>query len=71
MALLQNQFGMSTLVGTRVSGINVITVEFYSASSSDTITPGEAVKLASTVNGLVTKVAACTALTDQMFGVVL
>lgn len=70
MALLQNQFGMSNTVGTRVSG-GSLTVEFYSATSTDTIVPGEAVALSSTVNGQVTKVAKGSALTSKYMGVVL
>lgn len=71
MALNQNQFAMATLTGTKVSGVNVITCEFYSASASDTIAAGEAVILSSTTNGLVTKVAKGTGATDLYIGVVL
>jgi len=71
MALNQNQFAMQTLAGTKVYGTNVQTVEFYSASPTATITPGEMVVLASTTAPLVTKVAKGTALTDPFYGVVL
>ena len=71
MALLQNQFAMSTVVGTKVSGTNVITVEAYDASAATAFVPGEAVKLYSTTNGLVPKVAKGSAATDLYFGVIL
>ena len=71
MSLNPNQFTLSTLAGTKVSGDNVMTVEFYSATSTDTIAPGTAVIIASTATGLVTKVSAGAGLTAAWFGVVL
>jgi len=71
MTQLQNQFAMSVEVGHKIAGLNVQTVEFYSATGTDTIAPGRFVKIASTTRGLVTKVAAGAALTDPYFGVVL
>ncbi len=71
MTLLQNQFAMSTEVGRKIAGSNVQSVEFYSATGTDTIAPGEAVCIASTTRGLVTKVAKGAAVaTDDFFGVV-
>jgi hypothetical protein len=70
MALNQNQFGMTTTKGTLISGKSM-TVEFYSATATDTITPGEFVKLVSTTTGLVTKASVGSAATDAYFGVVL
>lgn len=71
MALLQNQFLPSTLAGTKVSGTNVISAEFYSATSTDTVSPGEFVTFSSTTNGQVTRVAKGSALTSAYVGVVL
>lgn len=76
MALNQNQFSMSTLVGTldAGSGAPVITCEFYSATSTDVVVPGEMVILAATTAGLsadVPHVVKGSALTDKYFGVVL
>jgi hypothetical protein len=62
---------MSTIKGQRVSGTDVLTVEFYSATPTDTIVPGAGVIIHSTVNGLVTKVKAGAAVTADWFGVVL
>jgi hypothetical protein len=47
MALNQNQFALETLKGTKIAGHedNVMTVEFYSATATDTIAPGSFVKL--------------------------
>lgn len=72
MALNQNQFSMATTVGTLVSPNSpVMTVEFYSASASATLVPGEMVCLGSTVAPNVTKVIKGTGLTSAYFGVVL
>jgi hypothetical protein len=74
MALLQNQFKLSTLKGTKVFGHedNVMSVQFYSASIGDTVTPGELVLLDSaTPVGSVPRVVKGSALTDAYFGVVL
>ena len=71
MALLQNQFGLTTEVGTLVSGSNVQTVEFYSASPTDTIVAGEMVVLGATPSGAVPKASKGSALTDLFLGVVL
>ena len=71
MALLQNQFAMSTVVGTKVSGTNVITVQAYDASAATQFVPGEVVKMASTTNGLVPVVQKGSAATDLYLGVIL
>jgi predicted RecA/RadA family phage recombinase len=70
MALNQNQFGMLTTAGTRIAG-QTMTVEFYSASASATLVPGEMVCIGSTVAPNVTKVIKGTGLTSAYFGVVL
>jgi len=70
MALTMNQFEMATLKGTLESG-SVIECEFYSASASATVIPGEFVCLGSTVAPNVTKVIKGTGLTSAYFGVVL
>lgn len=70
MALTMNQFKMATLVGTLDSG-PAMEVEFYSASASATLVPGEFVCLGSTVAPNVTKVIKGTGLTSAYFGVVL
>jgi hypothetical protein len=70
MALNQNQFGMVTTAGTRISGATM-TVEFYDASAATTLVPGEMVCLGSTVAPNVTKVIKGTGLTSAYFGVVL
>jgi hypothetical protein len=74
MALLQNQFKLSTLKGTKVFGHedNVMSVQFYSATNTDTLAPGEFVLLdSSTPAGSVPRVVKGSALTDAYFGVVL
>ena len=71
MSFSQNQFAMSTSVGTRLWGTNVITARFYSASPSDTLTPGEFVCLASTTNGGVTQVIKGSGLTSRYIGIAL
>ena len=70
MTLNQNQFGMLTTVGTRISGPSM-TVEFYDASAATTLVAGEMVCIGATVRPNVTKVIKGTALTDAYFGVVL
>lgn len=71
MALLQNQFSMSTVVGTKVSGTNVRTVELYDASPTTAFVPGEMVVLSSTAAGTVPKAIKGSALTDLFYGVIL
>lgn len=71
MALDQNQFSITTLAGTKVQGEAILTAEFYSASSTDTIAAGYPVALASTTNGLVSKVAAGADESASWVGVVL
>lgn len=73
MALNQNQFAMSTLKGTMDSAGSSapLTCEFYSATSTDTVSAGEFVVIASTAAVNVTKVAKGSAVTDAFFGVVL
>jgi hypothetical protein len=74
MALNQNQFSISTTKGTLDTGIGAaysMSAEFYDASPSATIAPGEAVLLAATTNGTLTKVKKGSAVSDAFFGVVL
>ena len=70
MALNQNQFSISTLKGTKDSGVS-IDCEFYSATSTDVVTPGEVVILSSTLAPGVSKVAVGADATLKAFGVVL
>jgi hypothetical protein len=71
MALLQNQFAMTTLVGTKVSGTNVMPVEAYDADPATTFVPGEMVTIKATNSGTVTKVIKGSAATDLYVGVIL
>ena len=71
MSLLQNQFTLSTLQGTKVQGLDVLTAEFYSATPADTMAAGYPVALASTDNGYVSKVAAGGSVSASWIGVVL
>lgn len=73
MALNQNQFTISTLQGTMDSGGSgaSLSVEFYSATSTDVITPGEAVVIASTPAVGVTRVQAGVDVTSAYRGVIL
>lgn len=73
MALNQNQFVMSTLKGTLDSGGSgaSLTCEFYSASPTATVSPGEFVLIASTPAVGVTRVSKGSAVGDAYFGVVL
>lgn len=71
MALNQNQFALTTTAGTKTAGTNIRTCEFYSATATDTIAPGTAVAISSTVNGLVTKVAKGADTDGAWYGVVL
>lgn len=71
MTLLQNQFAMTTVAGTKLSGMNVITAELYDASAATAFVPGEFVVLGSTVNATVPKVIKGTGLTNLYFGVIL
>lgn len=74
MALNQNQFALETLKGTKYAGheCTVITAEFYSATSTHTITPGEFVILSSaSVAGKVPRVAKGADATGDYIGVVL
>jgi hypothetical protein len=66
-----NAFTPSNVLGQRISGSNVLSVEFYSATADDLATPGMAVKVSPTTAGLVTKVAALAASTDVSLGVIL
>ena len=68
--LAQNQFSIVPVAGSKISGSNVSTCEFYSATATDTISAGEAVILASTLNGQRTKVSAGTGAASLYFGVV-
>lgn len=70
--LSQNLFSMNLnmTAGTVVSGGNVLTCEFYSATGTDTVAPGTAVVLSATTRGLVPKVAVGSAATDDYFGIV-
>lgn len=68
-----NSFIPSNILGQKISGTNVLSVEFYAASGSGVtaVTPGVAVKAVSTAIGLVTKVALLSAASDATLGVVL
>jgi hypothetical protein len=70
MALNQNQFTISTLKGTKDSGVSV-SAEFYSAVSTDTISAGEMVIIASTSAPGVTKVSVGADTDLKVYGVVL
>ena len=71
MSLLQNQFKMATLAGTKDWGTQVMTVEFYDGTSTNVVAPGMFVKLAATTIPNVTKVQLGSAATDKYFGCVL
>ena len=74
MALNQNQFALETLKGTKYAGSesSVMSVEFYSATASDTIAPGTMVILSSaSVYGKVPRVAVGADATSDYIGVVL
>jgi len=74
MALNQNQFALETLKGSKISGHedNVMTVEFYSATASDTIAPGSFVKFdTATVANNVPRVSVGADATADFVGVVL
>ena len=71
MSFSQNQFAMSTSVGTLLWGTNIMTCRFYSASPSDTLAPGEFVCLASTTNGGVSQVVKGSGLTSRYTGMAL
>jgi hypothetical protein len=66
-----NSFLPANTLGQRISGQNVLTVDFYSATASDTIAAGTAVKLVATLPGLVSKVSVLAASSDVSIGVVL
>ena len=66
-----NSFLPANTLGQRISGQNVLTVDFYSASAGDTVTAGTAVKLVATTPGLVSKVSVLSAASDASIGVVL
>lgn len=66
-----NSFLPANVLGQRISGQNVLTVDFYSSSSTDTVAPGTMVKLVATTAGLVSKVSVLSAASDVSFGVVL
>lgn len=70
MALNQNQFSISTLKGTKDSGVSV-SGEFYSATPTDVLTAGECVVIAATSAPGVTKVSQSAVLTLKSYGVVL
>lgn len=70
MTLNQNQFGMTTLAGTKLFG-PVVNGVFYSSDASATVASGEMVCISSTVFPNVTKFAKGTGLTSAYFGVVL
>lgn len=73
MALNQNQFAISTLKGTLDSAGSgaSLSCEFYSASPSATVGPGEMVSIASTPAVSVTRVQKGAAVTDKWLGCVL
>jgi hypothetical protein len=66
-----NSFLPANTLGQRISGQNVLTVDFYSATPSDTVAAGTAVKLVATTPGLVSKVSVLSASTEASIGVVL
>lgn len=66
-----NSFIPANVLGQKVSGTNVLSVEFYSATAADTVAAGTAVKVSSTAIGFVTKVAALAATANEALGVVL
>ncbi len=70
--LSQNLFNMNNnmTVGTLVSGGNVITAEFYSATGTDTLVPGEMVKMVGATRGTNPRCSVGSAATDAYFGVV-
>lgn len=70
MALNQNQFTIATLKGTLDCGVS-LPAEFYSATSTDVITPGEFVIIASTSAPGVTKVSVGADAAGKYLGVVL
>lgn len=69
--LEMNSFVPANELGQKVSGLNVLSVEFYSATASDKVGAGEMVKISPTANGLVTKGAKLSAATEASLGVVL
>lgn len=73
MALNQNQFAMKTLKGTLDSAGSgaSLSCEFYSASPTATVSPGEFVLIASTPAVGVTRVQKGAAVGDAFFGCVL
>jgi hypothetical protein len=72
MTLAMNQFGMVSSAGTLAVGSGpVLECEFYDASSSTTLVPGEFVCIGSTVAPKVTKVIKGTGLSSAYVGVVL
>lgn len=66
-----NSFLPANTLGQRISGQNVVTVDFYAPSAGDEVAPGTAVKLVATTPGLVSKVSVLDAATDVSIGVVL
>ncbi len=71
MALLQNQFAITTTKGTKDSGTQVVSAEFYSATPGTVVGPGEFVIISSTVAPGVTKVTLGVDATSKYYGVVL
>lgn len=72
MALNQNQFAMSSLKGTKDSGLGtVLEVQLYDASATTEFVAGEMVCIGSTVAPNITKVIKGTGATDPYFGVIL
>lgn len=71
MSIDMNAFVPANELGQKISGLNVLSCEFYSATASDVVAAGEAVKISPTASGLVTKVAKLAAATDSSLGVVL
>jgi hypothetical protein len=73
MALNQNQFAISTLKGTLDSSGSgaSLSCEFFSATPTATVGPGEMVVIVSTPAVSVTRVSKGAAIGDKYFGVVL
>lgn len=70
--LSQNVFNMnnSMIAGAVISGTEVITAEFYSATSTDTLTPGEAVIMVGATRGANPRCSVGAGATGLYFGVV-
>lgn len=66
-----NSFIPSNVAGQKISGTNVISVEFTGSTGDDPVPAGTAVKLYTTAIGTVTKVVVLAAASDKTLGVIL